>query len=81
MHTRRKFFALSSITAVGAALLPAAGIAKSGIAPESGELPTATPSAAGLESEFERYLAAAATGQCEGARQMYAAGKEIANDQ
>lgn len=80
MHTRRKFFALSSITAVGAALLPAAGIAKSGAESESDDLPTATPSTTALENEFERYMTGATAGQCEGARQICVAGKEIADD-
>lgn len=80
MHTRRKFFAMSSVTAVGAALLPAAVVAKSGTESAIGDLPTAMPGTTALESEFEHYLTAAAAGQCEGARQICVAGKEIADD-
>ncbi|MGI9292695.1 MAG: hypothetical protein ACR2PS_01825 [Pseudomonadales bacterium] len=80
MHTRRKFFTLSSVTAVSAALLPAVGIAKSDAELESDDLSGAVPSTAELESEFERYLTGATAGQCEGARQMCAVGKESAHD-
>ncbi|MGI9289121.1 MAG: hypothetical protein ACR2P1_27360 [Pseudomonadales bacterium] len=80
MYTRRKFFALSSVTAVGAALLPATAIATSGTESATEDLLTAMPGTTELESEFERYLTAAAAGQCEGARQICVAGKEIADD-
>lgn len=78
MHTRRRFFTLSSITALGAAFAPTLASAKPGSDWAAGDLPAA-PAATELQSEFERYLTGAAAAQCDAARQMCAAG-ESAHD-